>query len=308
MDHDSFDRLARLLGRDGTRRTVLGIVFGTTVASAGSIAAKPARRRKRVGTQAASDPKTGLRDCPNPGPGQNLSKCNFAGQNLAGKNLRGANLSGALLAFADLCSVDLRGANLHKTDFRGAVLTRADLRGTSLSTANLTDAVLCRTRVPNGTLDDSQCPPDASDICCADADCDAGESCDRGACGVPPGGGQCVSLGTTCTLLFGNECCGYKTSSGSEPSCAYTTIPGVTTCQKPCGSDADCVAAIGSPDVFCAHGANCFFPWWKCCFRRHTDDPTTCASGKSCRFGNIEDRDFECCLPGESCDLITGCV
>jgi hypothetical protein len=304
VDDASFDRFARLLGQAGTRRTILGVVFGTTVAGAGSIAAKPARRRKRVGTQAASDPKTGLRDCPNPGPGQNLSKCNFAGQNLRGTNLRGANLSGAVLANANLCSAALRGANLAQTDFTFAVLTRADLRGTNLSTAIFDHATVCRTRMPNGTLDDSHCPPDASDICCSDAECDAGVECKRGRCGgPPPQNPACKALGDVCT--FGaTPCCPY--GSPKSTVCDETLGIVLTTCQLKCAGDAECQTNLGTPDVFCAFGANCF-PFEKCCFRKRTRNPKECSSGSSCL---ISQTVYECCFSSdETCSPVGfGCI
>jgi hypothetical protein len=296
VDHASFDRLARLLGRAGTRRTVLGVVLGTGALGVGSAAAKPARRRrnKKLAAQAAADPLAGLRDCPNPGPGQNLSKCNFVDKDLRGANLRGANLSGAVLANANLCSADLRGANLAKADFTFAVLTRADLRGTNLSTAVFDHAALCRTRMPDGTRDDSHCPSDADDICCSDADCGAGVTCDRGWCGGrPPQADACVALGDVCTI-GAKPCCPY--GSPKNIVCDSTPTILLTTCQLTCDVDNDCRRNLSTPDVFCAFGANCF-PFTKCCFRKHTRNPQECRSGKSCL---VSQTVHECCLSGDT--------
>lgn len=321
MDGTRFDRLARAVGARRSRRQMaagLLATVGTVLAAGpaerllGPATAEAAPKRRRRGKRKATiqaEAQAGLRDCPRPGPGQNLSKCDFTGQNLAGKNLRGANLSGALLAYANLCSADLRGANLHKTNLTHAYLTRADFRGTKLSSAILEDAEFCQTRLPNGKLDNRDCPPHAEDICCNDTECAAGTTCQSGVCGgPPPGASRCVALGNICdaTTLFGDPCCGYNTGG---VACTLTIVPGVGTCQIGCNSDAECKQATGSPDVVCEAGANCFLsPFRKCCFRRRTDNPASCASGNSCRFGNIDDREFECCLPGETCDLVLGCV
>src|SRR5687768_8037192 len=109
MDGTRFDRLARAVGtRRSRRQMVVGLLagLGTALATApgdrrlgaSTAAATPKRRRRRVTGEAAArrDPLARLRDCPNPGPGQNLSKCNFVDQDLRGANLGGANLSGAV--------------------------------------------------------------------------------------------------------------------------------------------------------------------------------------------------------------------
>ena len=145
MDNEAFDRLTRLLSGAGTRRATLGAVLATALLGRESGGAKNRRQRRRVRTQAQSP-------CQNPGPGKNLSGCDYSGADLRGRSFRGANLSRAKLIGAELCSADLRGANLHKTDFTGAHLTRTDLRGTNLSSAILTDAHFCQTRMPKGTL------------------------------------------------------------------------------------------------------------------------------------------------------------
>lgn len=312
MDHHGFDQLTRLLGRAGTRRAALGTLLGAGALGVRAVDANRhdlksgKRRRRRVASQAAAprDPLAGLRDCPNPGPGQNLSKCNFVDQDLRGTNLRGANLSGAVFANANLCSADLRGANLSRTDFSFAVLTRADLRGTNLSTATFDHAALCRTRMPNGTLDDSHCPRDDGDICCSDADCDAGVGCERGWCGGrPPQNPVCKALGDVCTI-GDTPCCPY----GSPKNIVCDSTPAIvlTTCQLQCDGDADCQRNLGTPDVFCAFGANCF-PFEKCCFRKKTRNPKECSSGSSCL---ITQTLYECCFRSdETCSPVGyGCV
>ena len=188
MDHEDFDRLIRSLGTTGTRRTMLGALLGVGLLGADPAQAKRQRggKSRRLRAQAAA-----LRTCVNPGPGQNLSRCNFFDDDLRGANLRSANLSGAFLAGAELCGADLRSANLSKTDFRHANLTRADLRGTNLSTARLGYATFCETRMPNGTLNNTGCPPSGTAICCQQSEC--GSSCSRGVCDVIIGCQSCSS-------------------------------------------------------------------------------------------------------------------
>jgi uncharacterized protein YjbI with pentapeptide repeats len=317
MDGTRFDRLARSVGaRRSRRQMVVGLLagLGTALATlpgerplgAGASAATP-RRRRRVTSQAAARraPLARLRDCPNPGPGQNLSRCNFVDQDLRGANLSGANLSGAVFAHANLCAANLRGANLAKTDFTWAVLTRADLRGTTLATAILDHAAFCRTQLPNGTLDNSHCPRDDDDICCSDADCGAGVACQRGWCGGrPPQAGACKALGDVCTIGARPGCCGY--AGPKNPVCDGTLGIVLTTCQLTCAGDADCKSNLGTSDAFCAFGANCF-PFEKCCFRKLTGDPKQCSSGTSCPVGQ---RSHQCCLSGDTaCSVVGfGCV
>jgi hypothetical protein len=190
MDDEAFDQLTHLLGRIGTRRAALGALLSTGVLGTDTAAAKRRQRnhrQRRLRAQALP----GLRDCPHPGPGQDLSRCDFNGQDLVGVNLRGANLSGANVAGADLCGADLRGANLHRTDVRFATLTRVDFRGTNLSNAKLANASFCRTRKPNGTRDNTHCPPAGTALCCADAECADGLSCHLGRCLL----GDCETCG-----------------------------------------------------------------------------------------------------------------
>jgi hypothetical protein len=190
--------------------------IGLAVSGESADAAKKRRRARngRLKAQALA----GFRDCPNPGPGQNLSKCDFSGEDLRDENLRGTNLSRALFEDANLCGANLRGTNLHKADFTDANLTRVDLRGTNLSTADLTNAQFCQTRRPNGSIDNSGCPVGTT-ICCFDEECDDDEICVHGGCapntGCPPG---------QVKLLNG-------------------------TCAVPCNDDGDCAAGCDCPQT-----------------------------------------------------------
>jgi hypothetical protein len=67
-------------------------------------------------------------------------ECDLSGADLRGASLVGANLTGANLSGADLSNVNLN---------------RADLSG-----ANLYAAVLCQTRMPDGSIEDGDCKVD----------------------------------------------------------------------------------------------------------------------------------------------------
>ncbi len=288
MVHESCDPVTRVLGAAGTRRGALGAlltaaVFGTGDAATGN------RRRKQGKRRVAAAALPGLRDCPNPGPGQNLSKCDFTHADLRGANLRGANLSRANLAAADLCGADLRGANLHKTDFTLANLTRVDFGGTTHASAKLDGAIFCRTRRPNGALDNRHCPLDG-DICCGDEACGEGTICHRGNCLE----GSCVSVTQLCnTFPFNDTCCNGAT-------CRNVNSPIFTTCQLDCQSNADCPRA----DLECREdGFLCPGPSGrKCCLQKHCTSTSDCPSGDTCCHPA-----GTCCPSSQSCGLL-GCT
>jgi hypothetical protein len=74
--------------------------------------------------------------------------------------LNGANLSEANLYGADLRGADLRGANLTKADLNRADLTKANLIKTSLRDVSLENAIFCNTIMPDGTVNNRDCPPE----------------------------------------------------------------------------------------------------------------------------------------------------
>lgn len=97
-------------------------------------------------------------------PNANLSGATLVNSNLIGANLNGANLSGAKLSTATLASANLKKANLSNTVLTGANLIAADLTEANLSgaTIDLNDiqvkkALFCRTVLPDGTLNNSNC-------------------------------------------------------------------------------------------------------------------------------------------------------
>ena len=110
--------------------------------------------------------------------GANLESANFTGADLTGANLKysvltnavfwGARLAGTQLAGAKLDGSNLSGAMLKGAELRGARLSAANLAGADLTGANLefaegvdaaqlAEAILCKTRMPDGALNDSGC-------------------------------------------------------------------------------------------------------------------------------------------------------
>jgi hypothetical protein len=83
----------------------------------------------------------------------NLTNSNLFNTNLFGTDLSEADLTGANLVRANLTGADLTGAKLIATDLTEANLVRAKLVGTNL-------AIFCRTRMPDGTVNNRHCPPE----------------------------------------------------------------------------------------------------------------------------------------------------
>jgi len=124
--------------------------------------------------------------------GTSLQRSNLTSANLQRANLRDANLYQANLGYAQLMNTDLQRANLHEadlfkiylmgsnlsgadlreTDLREADLTGADLREANLTESDLTEAnlvgaileraIFCKTTMPNGLINNSDCDRNSS--------------------------------------------------------------------------------------------------------------------------------------------------
>ncbi len=68
------------------------------------------------------------------------------------------DLSGAPLAELELHGAILTYANLTGADLTGASLWNADLFGADLTDAILTDTFFCNTTMPDGAINDADCP------------------------------------------------------------------------------------------------------------------------------------------------------
>ena len=197
MDQSSFDRLARVLGTAGSRRAALGAAVGA--AFAGTLGIAEARKQTRKGSN--KQRKNGKKDqqagvsaqaatCSNPGPSSNLNGCNFNNDDLSGADLSSSSMRETRFRGTNLCGADLSSSNLRDADFRGFAtgnatnLTRANLGSSGCKGTRFNaETIFCRTRTCDGSISDRDCPGGiAEGICCTDADCGIGVSCDGGGC------------------------------------------------------------------------------------------------------------------------------
>ena len=300
MSQRSIDRIALLCARASTRRTLLGTLLGAGLLGGAVVEGKQQRkkrrrRRRRHGTG-------GLRDCPTFGPGQNLSRCNFAGRDLRGADLRAANLSGAMFGNANLCSANLSAATLDNANFSYAVLTRADLRAASLGGAIFEGATFCQTQRPGNQIDNSGCPATASAICCNDGECGAGEICGRDGCGGSELEGSCLAMNALCSAYWGPPCCDY--GNKDNVTCGLTDSIIITTCQVRCKTDEECQRKTGTTDAICFNNAisdiACvtFDQDTHCCGRKFCQKDSDCQNGRCCP---VSQRSSICCMAGETC-------
>ena len=81
-----------------------------------------------------------------------LTEAYLSGADLVFTNLSGVNLSGADLSEANLFYTNLSAADLSEADLNEVNLSAADLEG-----ANLKETKMCETKMPNGTMDNSDC-------------------------------------------------------------------------------------------------------------------------------------------------------
>ncbi|MDC0136556.1 pentapeptide repeat-containing protein [Sulfitobacter sp.] len=91
-----------------------------------------------------------------------LKNAYLSGADLAGANLMSADLSGAYLSGADLSGASLSGADLifahmNGANLSGALLKEADLFGANLEDAIMRGAILCKTLMPDYSMNDSGC-------------------------------------------------------------------------------------------------------------------------------------------------------
>jgi hypothetical protein len=255
VDHDSFDRIARLLAGAGSRRAAFASLLGASLAGAAfragarnaGKARKSARKRKRRPNHGAAPAAvTGqAADCTSLESGSNLDGCDFSGRTLsgldlhgssmrgtvfAGANLTGANLSGSTMtgasfAAAKLCGANLRSSQLRSVDLRGADLTNANLASSGGCASVLTNAatIFCNTRWCNGTVRNPGCVRSCK--CLANTDCASG-ICQGGSCVAtlagtcPPGADSCTNSNGSGFTLCGNDRCSCRQTVAGETLCA----------------------------------------------------------------------------------------
>ena len=268
MDEERFDRLIRSVGQSMTRRGALGAVVGLAAAGLSEAVAlgrgrhhkdkhrhnerRDERRRGRNKAKRQSSHRATKAEATNccatgsclPGPGAYLAKCCLQGQNLAGQNFSRSNLSGASLAGATLTSANFNQANL-----QNACLVDADLTGATLTNANLRGAIFCRTRMPNGSINNSgctkgtkccpTCKPLGESGCNLGGKCCGGGICQGGACVCPTGQTNC-----------GGVCKNLQTDPNNCGACGNTCTSGRLCCSGACT-----VAAWANQTTFGSHGS-----------------------------------------------------
>lgn len=285
MDRNAFDGLTKLLATTPNRRAALGALLGAGFFGVAGIAdaAKKDREKRRVSKKGKGTAQVSTQTaCASPGPGSNLSGCNFdhatfSGDDLSGSkmvattlrrallirtDLSSSNARNAVFRDADLCGANLRSSTLRDANFRNADLTLANLSSSACAGADFVGAVLCQTRMCSGTVRSDACPDtDPGAVCCADADCSPGQSCVDGKCASCPEG----------TVELGNGGCALR--------CATHEF-----CQERGGAECGCVLPVSAPPV-CARVDN---------LRPCTQD-AGCLPGEACHAGRCQSL---CGLPG----------
>ena len=328
MDHESFDKLARLLGSAGSRRAALGALFGTGLA--GTLAAAEAAKKNRNKNR-AKNRKTGKKgktqvsaqaapDCSSPGPSSNISGCNyqnddfsgdnlsssrmvgtnFRGATLVGTNLSSSNAKGAIFRDANLCGADLRSSTLTNADFRNANLTNADLASSGCGGANFTGARFCNTRTCNGTIRNDGCAGSPSNACCENDDCPGAAACCANAC---------CAAGQVCDTRAPapDTCC---TPGGTCAPASCASVPDLCGGQRECECTGDlecCGTACINTDTDRNNCGACGNACTGCqtCSNGVCSGSGACASWQTCQNGTCTPTCAQQC-PGAGCTACYG--
>jgi acyl carrier protein len=294
MERRSFDSLARLVARQQSRRSAVAAVFrAALLASIPFLSGDDGEaKRRRGGNGSHKKAKAGRRHSDRGDKqrvhaeavcypttrcsgrfGAFLAKCDFGGSHVfangscVGCTLNQANLRGAQAAGVTFTAVNLSGACLVDADFSGG----------SFLGVNTLGAIFCRTRMPNGSLNNSGCSKGTS--CCPTCDgdhpCPSGQVCVDGSCraGDCRGAEQCSPSGNICEA-FQCRCGDGGACSGTTPHCCGD------------GLDADCQQCCVSAN--CGGGETCC---------SGTCVPTSRLCGGVC--GNVCKDNETCC--GQKC-------
>ncbi len=318
MGHERFDALTRLLAARGSRRGAFGALLGMLVAGhdlghgaatgrgkgKGRGKAKSQGRGKKSGAGGARIEATatrccGTKSCAKPTAGSNRYECNFAGMNLSGRAMTGvnfgridgrktnfsnANVKGSNFGSACLHGAIFTGANVSSANFDRACLFGADFTGArNLNVSvNVATALLCKTRLADGSLSDRDCA--RASTCCgecsADGDCDENQVCCNGTCRD----GDCCQ--TRDCGAAGDVCADFVCRCGAAAACSAPDV----CCGS--GASATCENTRNDPDHCGRCGVICD---GKLCNDR------TCANG-ACGLDPIEDGPAPGCNePGQTC-------
>ena len=240
MDLDAFDRFTRVLASDSSRRSVIGVLLGGSLAGAAGVADARKNNRKAKARKKNRRARTVFieaADCLNPGPSSNMNGCNFTNDDFVGADLSSSSMRGTRFRGANLTCADLSSSQLKDADFRGFALpgnatnlTLADLSSSGCIGTRFNDRTLfCGTIGCDGTVRNDDCPggPPAG-ACCAAADCGFSANCVENACECTIDPGVCLIPGScgdsdTCALFApadGGGCfCGEVVACEDLESC-----------------------------------------------------------------------------------------
>lgn len=216
-----------------------------------------------------------------PGPGANLTGCDFEDSSTLKVGCVNCNLSKANLTEAIVVDADLSGADL--TD---ACLVDADFNGANLAGATTSGAVFCRTTLPDGSIDNSGC---ANGTDCCPTCQEIGSICGGGLSGDCCGGAACVNGACTCPAAKPHDCAGV-----CRECCADHQCPSNVCCDNACCASGDVCATGTEPDA--------------CCI---PDPPQTTCAGRCGSVTNTCGQQVACptcsnptpiCGPGNTCE------
>ena len=298
MESETFDRFTRLLGGASSRRATLGAVLGAAFLGTTSDALAKGKghgkgkgrnhhkgkghqkrgndRQKPARLEAEAEPCWRAGSCV-PSTGSNVSYCDLEGS----PAFHGLNCTRCNASRANLRGIDARGANFTRANLSYACLVDADLTGATIAgNTNLSFATFCRTKMPNGSINNSGCNQGID--CCPS--CDAAHPC------TVPGQicchGRCVT-GVCCEAA---DCAEHdcETKACQNFQCAYTNQtdgqPGTQCSTKCCGGA--CIAN----DACCTNGSPGCGPGQKCC-------GGTCIANERCCTNGTADN----CPAGQQC-------
>ena len=273
--------------------------------------------------------------------------CNFAGSNLAGIDGTLANLQEVdgrqtvfstqakpgiwyqtNFAYACLGEAKFNYADLRKANFVYACLVDADLSNAkSDSSTNYTNAILCRTKMPDGSISNRDCNRGTSccPSCTANAQCGSGKICCNGKCvsGVCCAASDCATETCQSKACTGNQCRYTPISGTTGPNCTTICCNGVccangqvcnarlnpSTCCTPESKEQTCQGKCGKVINNCGQEVNCGdCPAVTCqnaaCTGQNTCNYTPVTDGNTgpnCEGQGQSCCDSVCCQNGQTC-------
>lgn len=336
MDGHAFDRLARVLGTTGSRRSAISaLVAASPLALLVDAAAKKRSGRNKRGNDRNKDKdkvkdqdkdknkgkgrgkNNGKdKDRDKKGKGKDQGKQNGKDKDRTkaqaedcwrpgacrpskGSNVSRCNLAGST-AFRNLnCTgCNISRANLRGADLSGANLTKANLSGSCLVDANLTNAIIAsNTNMFNVVYCRTKMP---DGVTINNSGCDQGTAC-------------CNGCAQDCTTLA--DACNDGVCRGSDGVCIKQPKANGTGCNA---DNDSCTAGDSCQNGVCTPGAgvNCSSQDDDCntgkcrstdgqCFKDPKANGTACGQNRECQAGVCED--VTCGQPGGACQGAADC-